>query len=192
MLQTALLFIKQKLDEYLLNSFELDESVTVLNHLVAQDGSSPAKNHNKMVITLINLDYDTTKPFYGGIQRGRDNQVIRSNPGNMFNVDLLFTACFDDYEEALKFLNATISYYQNHMIINRSVAPDLPEGMKALTFEIANSTYFETHNLWSAMGAKYQPSIIYKVRHVNVQSDDINVVVPAVTNVSNSTVGPRQ
>lgn len=191
MLQTALLFIKQKLDEYLLNSFELEESVTVLNHLVAQDGSSPAKNNNKMVLTLINLDYDTTKPFYGATHQGKNNQVIRSNPGNMFNIDLLFTACFDDYEEALKFLNATIAYYQNHMVINRAQAPDLPEGMRALTFEIANSTYFETHNLWSAMGAKYQPSIIYKVRHVNIQSDDINSVVPAVTQVSDTSVGVR-
>lgn len=185
MLQAALVFVKQKLDQYLVNRFELEESVTVLNHLVAQDGATPDKNQNKMVITLINLDYDTNKQFYGAQQRGAENRVIRKYPGNMFNIDLLFTASFDDYEEALKFLNATIAFFQSNLSITREKAPDLPDGMTALNFDLTNSTFFETHNLWSAMGAKYQPSIIYKVRHINVESDDINLVVPAVTDTNN-------
>lgn len=188
MLETVTLFIKQKLDQHLVNLFSLEESIAVLNHLATQDGSAPPKNQNKMVITVINLDYDTNKPFYGGRQPGSDNQVVRFNPGYTFNIDLLFTASFDDYEESLKFLNATIGFFQSNISITRKTAPDLPSGVHALRFDILNSTLWEIHNLWSAIGAKYQPSVIYKVRHINVQQGKINLTVPQVLDVNKSMI----
>ena len=177
MIQNALVFIKKKLDQYLVNSFELDESITVLNHLVEQDGSFPQKNQNKIVITLINLDYQTHKQFNTNHQRLDDNSFAKINTPVQFNMDVLCTASFDDYEEALKFLNATINFFQNYYSFNNKTNPDIPDGIQQLSLEIANSSYFETHNLWNAMGAKYQPSIIYKVRQVAIQSHDVKAFV---------------
>lgn len=168
----------------MVNRFGLDESITVLNHLVNQDGSYPQKNQNKMVITLINLDYDTNKQYQDTQHKARDNGIVKTNPAIQFNIDLLFTASFDDYEEALKFLNATIAFFQSHNSLNSKTTPDIPSGIKILNFEIENASYFEIHNLWSAMGAKYQPSIIYKVRHVTVQGNEIKSIVAAVTDVN--------
>ncbi len=180
MIQTALVFIKKKLDQHLVNHFNLDESVAVLNHLVGQDGSYPQKNQNKMVITLINLDYDTFKPFQNASQRTQDNNFVKINPPVQFNVDLLFTACFDDYEEALKFLTATIAFFQSNNTFNLKSTPDIPDGITMLNFEIEKTSYFEIHNLWNAMCAKYQPSIIYKVRHISIQNSEIKAVSHAV------------
>jgi len=184
MIQTALVFIKKKLDQYLVNRFNLDESITVLNHLVNQDGSYPKKNQNKMVLTLINLDYDTNKQYQDTKHRTKDSAIVKTNPAIQFNIDLMFTASFDDYEEALKFLNATIAFFQSHNSLNNKTTPDIPSGIKALNFDIENASYFEIHNLWSAMGAKYQPSIIYKIRHVTVQGNEIKTIVNAVTDVN--------
>lgn len=183
MIQTSLLFIKKKLDQYLTLRFKLEESITVLNHLISQDGSYPQKNQNKMVITLINLDYDTNKQFQSKQQRLSDNDFIKTNPAIQFNVDLLFTASFDDYEEALKFLNATIAFFQSNNSLNAKTMPDIPSGIKMLNFEIENASFFEIHNLWNAMGAKYQPSIIYKVRQISIQNDEIKAIVRGVTDV---------
>lgn len=184
MIQTALVFIRKKLDQYLVNHFALEESITVLNHLTNQDSSSPKKNQNKMVLTLINLDYDTNKQYQNTKHRAGDNGTVKVNPAVQFNLDLLLTASFDDYEEALKFLNASIAFFQSHNSLNVKSTPDLPVGIKALNFEIENSSFSEIHNLWSAMGAKYQPSIIYKVRHVTVQGNEIKDVVNNVADVN--------
>ncbi len=188
MIKSALVFIKNQLDQYLVNRFDLDESTTVLNYLVEQNGSVPQKNQNKMVLTLINLDHETSKQYYGGQQR-IGNQSVKVNPAVHFNVDLLFTASFDDYDESLKFLNATISFFQGNNVLDEKKCSDMPDGITSLNFEIENSSYFETHNLWSAMGAKYQPSIIYKVRHVSIQNDEINRVLTNVSTVK-SEVAP--
>lgn len=184
MIQTALVFIKKKLDQHLVNRFNLDESIAVLNHLISQDGNYPQKNQNKMVITLINLDYDTFKQFQNPTQRAKDNGIVKSNPSIQFNLDLLFTACFDDYEEALKFLTATITFFQSNNTFNLKTNPDIPDGITMLNFEIEKTSYFEIHNLWNAMGAKYQPSIIYKVRHVSIQNSEIKAVSNAVMNTN--------
>lgn len=181
MISTALIFIRKKLDQHLINRFQLDESITVLNHLVSEDGSSEKKNRNKMVITLINLDYETHKQYQDTKHRLGDNGVIKTNPASQFNLDVLFTACFEDYEESLKFLSTTIAFFQSHNSLNAKTTPDIPPGIKALNFEIENTSFFETHNLWSAMGAKYQPSVIYKVRHVTIQSDEIQRVSSLIT-----------
>jgi hypothetical protein len=183
MLQTVLLFIKKKLDQALVNGFELDESITVLNHLLQQDGSFPEKNQNKMVITLINLDHETNKAYSANHHRLRDDSFAKTQPDTLFNVTLLFTASFGDYEEALKFLNATIAFFQATPSFNSKVTPGLPKGIKALNFDIENTSFSQTHNLWSAMGAKYQPSIIYKVRHVAVKCDQLEGVIPAVVGI---------
>ena len=144
-----------------------------------------------MVITLINLDYETNKGYSGNRYRVRDNGFATRQPDTLFNVDLLFTASFDDYEEALKFLNATIAFFQATPTFNVKVTPSIPEGIKTLNFEIENTSFFETHNLWSAMGAKYQPSIIYKVRHVVVQSDQLQGTTPAIQEIDVS-VSPHE
>lgn len=186
MIDSALTFISDQLDQHLKNSFRLDESVTVLNNLVDANGSVPQKNQNKVVITLINLEQETSKQFYGGqswssSNNGQINQVL---PSVHFNLDVLFTANFDNYDESLKFLTATVGFIQPSTYFNRKNQPSLPEGITALKFEIENSPYEKTHNLWSALGAKYQPSIIYKVRHVTVQENQTQGTVASVQETS--------
>ncbi len=183
MIDAALIYIGQVVDQYLINHLGLDVSAVVLNNLVDADGSSPAKNQNKIVITLINLEHETAKQFYGG-QRRDNGQIDKINPDIYFNLDILISANFDSYDEALKFLTATVYFFQANNSFNRKNSPGLPAGISSLNFEIENSPYAKTHNLWSALGAKYQPSIIYKIRHVCVQSDQVNGFSPEIQGVA--------
>ena len=184
MIKGALIFIKQQLDQHLALDFDLDESAVVLNSLLEEEGEPAKKNQNKMVITMINLDHETSRQYSGMQRRVDDNQVAVVNQAVLFNIDLLFTANFDDYEEALKFLSATISFFQANASFNASNRPGMPIGVSKLNFEIENSSYLDTHNLWSAMGASYRPSIIYKIRHVTIDAEEINALQPTVSGIA--------
>lgn len=172
MIHNALTIIKNKLEQNLINRFGLDERIVVINGLVEHDGQVPQKNQNKMVLTLINLEEETNKQFIGGQQKFSGSSA-KINPAVVFNLVLLFTANFDDYEEALKFLNATITFFQANNSINTQNTPDLTDGISKLNFDIETANYREIHSLWSAMGAKYQPSIIYKVRSLVIQAGQL-------------------
>lgn len=173
MIDKSLAFIKNTINQSLKNSFNLEEDILVLNHLVDTDGGSPQKNENKIVLTLINLEYETNQQYNISQRRIPPNKVVNLNPAVRFNMDILFTANFDDYNESLKFLSATIMYFQANSVMHHEGFPNMPKGLERLNFDIVNSSYSETHNLWSAMGAKYQPSIIYKARNISIQSGKI-------------------
>ncbi|HTR00749.1 MAG TPA: DUF4255 domain-containing protein [Candidatus Acidoferrum sp.] len=179
MINDALVFIRNNLDSHLKNQYGLDETVVVLNHLLEQDGSVPQKNQNKMVVTLINLDAENCKQFYGGESR-QGNVVARINPAARFNLMVLFTAVFDDYVESLKFLNSTILYFQANCFLNSQTCPDIPRGIEKLQFEVENINFLQTQNLWNSMGVKYLPSVIYRVRHVTLQAGQIETVADLV------------
>jgi hypothetical protein len=44
------------------------------------------------------------------------------------------------------------------------------------------------HSLWTAMGAKYQPSVIYKVRLITIQGNEAEGFVPAISQVATETI----
>ncbi len=175
-IHTVLETIKDELELYLKNSFGLDEQFVVLNKLIEQDGNVPQHNQDKVVITLINLEHETSQQYIGSQQRLSGSSFSVTNPAALFNIEPLFSANFDDYKEALKFLNATISFFHTNNSINAKNTPELSSDLQALHFEIENYSNDEIQSLWSAMGAKYQPSIIYKIRHVTVQADRIHTV----------------
>ncbi|PCK08957.1 MAG: hypothetical protein COA42_06355 [Alteromonadaceae bacterium] len=187
MIDSALEFINDQLNQFLTINFGLDDEVTVLNNLVESNGSEPLQNQNKVIITLINLEQETAKQFYGGQVRSGD-QVATMSPAVHFNLDVLVTASFDNYNESLKFLTSAVGYFQANNVFNRKNQPSMPEGIEALHFEIENTPYEKTHNLWSALGAKYQPSIIYKVRHVTVQSEQVHTTVKSVEHTTGQAI----
>ncbi len=177
----VMMFIRGSLDQHLVNSFSLDEGVTVINGVIDPDGALPHKNQNKLIITLINLAHETSKQYYGGKKRSVDgDKFIKSNPAVHFNLDVLFTACFEDYEESLKVLAETIAFFQGDSSFDAETYPGIPEGLSGLSFEVESLNFHDMHGLWSSMGAKYQPSIIYKVKHITIQRHLIDQVVGSV------------
>lgn len=190
MIDHALSYIARTLNRYLSNKFDLEADPVVLNNLVESNGTPPLKNQNKMVFTLINLEHETAKQYYGGYVPSTDpNTTSKTQPSIRFNLDLLLTANFDVYEEALKFLSSSIAFFQATPCFARSQFPDMPRQLEQLQFEIENASYEKTHNLWSALGAKYQPSIIYKVRHVSIDAAQIDGEVAQVQGIQ-SEVNP--
>lgn len=108
------------------------------------------------------------------------------NPSQRFNLDLLVTSNFDDYNESLKFLNAVIQFFQSYVVLDATNFSNIPTGLNKLEFEIEKLNYNQMHSLWTAMGAKYQPSIVYKTRLITIQSYDNESFTPAINQIENN------
>lgn len=181
MLDQALVFIKDTLNNYLMTQMKLTESVVVINPIVGTEGKSIAENENKLVISLINLENESNQPYNVRYSHVNNKQVANVQPDVRFNLDLLLAANFSVYEESLKFLSSAIGFFQLNPSLDEVRTPQIPKQVGRLDFHVESLNYFEMHNLWSSMGAKYQPSIVYKVRLVKFQGEEI-------VNVSNSIV----
>ncbi|NQY07952.1 MAG: DUF4255 domain-containing protein [Flavobacteriales bacterium] len=173
MIEQSLLFTKNILDQFLQNKLGLSDSTVLINNIAEADGSIPPKNQNKVVISLINIDQETNQPFYDRSQRLSNGSFVNVQRADRFNLDILITSQFDDYRETLKFLNASILFFQSNQIITASSFSNMPTGFNKLEFHIAKLDYLAMQNLWTAMGAKYMPSVVYKMRLIEVQANEI-------------------
>jgi hypothetical protein len=179
MIDIALQYVRAVLDQHFSNLLGQSPGGVVLHGLSNTDSGLPDRKRNKLVITLVKLEYETNRQ-YSGAQKWNGAQYDRLNPPLYFNLDILVSANFDDYTEALRQLTLVIAFFQENLTLDRSSDPAMPEGLGPLKFEIENSASEQTHNLWTALGVSYLPSIVYKIRHVSVHSDQIKGTSPAV------------
>ena len=186
MITKALQFTLSSLDQFLKTRMGLDESKVVLNNLIEGNGSIPQINQNKIVISLINIEKETTKPFYNRTQRLENGNYSEVRPSERYNLDILISSNFDNYSEALKFLNAIILFFQINSTLDSNSSTNIPLGLSKLEFEIEKITYRDMQSLWTAMGAKYQPSVIYKMRLITIQGDEADGFVPEIKKIANT------
>ena len=83
-----------------------------------------------------------------------------------------------------KVLNSAILFFQIHPMLDSSAYSTIPAGLHKLEYEIEKLGYHQMHSLWTAMGAKYQPSVIYKVRLITIQGNEAESFAPGVTQTS--------
>jgi len=184
MISKALQFTSDVLDQFLKNRFALDESKVVLNNLIEGNGSIPEINQNKVVMSLINIEKETLKPFYVRNKKLPNGNFADISPSEKYNLDILISANFDNYSEALKFLDATILFFQVNISLDSGSYSNIPAGLNRLEYEIEKINYHQMQGLWTSMGAKYMPSVIYRIRLVTFQGDEAEGITPFVANTN--------
>ena len=176
MLLESLKYIANDLDRFLKMRYDSQESRVVLGNIVDQDNSVPEGNRNKIILTLISLEQESHRQRavnYIDTQEGK----VRTQPALSFNLDIMFSALFNQYEEALKFLSDTIYFFQAKPVFNKENSPGLSPLFELLTLEVTKLTSSETYNLWASLGTKYIPSIPFKLRLLTYQSDAVEEIV---------------
>ncbi len=185
MISKALQFTNDLIDQFLRNRFVLEESRVILNNLIEANGSVPEVNKNKVILSLINIEKETIQPFYVRHQQMANGSYADVNPDERYNLYVLVSSNFDNYQESLKFLNEVILFFQINAMVNAYSFANLPIGLERLEFEIEKINYQQMQGLWTAMGAKYQPSVIYKMRLINIQGNQVKGFDGAIVQTSN-------
>ena len=189
MIDKALTFIQNHLNQEFKHALGLDDTPVVVSSLVNPDGSVAAEAQNKIVISIINLEHETAVKSYQ--QYYREDAAggyggIR--PPVFLNVYLLISANHDasNYLEANKRLSKVISIFQGHSFFTKQEYPQMADPLQKLTFELYNLPINELSHIWSGIGAKYVPSIIYKVRMLTLEDDRIRKEIPGITGLESS------
>ncbi|WP_298423858.1 DUF4255 domain-containing protein [uncultured Kordia sp.] len=184
MIEKAFQFTAQTLNQFIKNKFGLDDDAVLINRIIEQNGKVPEKNKNHIVLSLIHVEEETTKQFFNRMQPVSDGNYAKKPLANRYNLFMLVTPNFDDYSEALKFLSATMQFFQTNELIDATKYANIPEEIGKLEYEFQKGDgYMQMQNLWTALGAKYQPSIIYKIRMITIASDEIEGFEPKIDNI---------
>ena len=176
----AVEFIRKELNAYLKQD-KGDPDPVVLSSILAQDGTVPPEASQKVVLSLINIEREATASSANFYTRTPDGNIAKRSPAVNLNLYLLLTGSHDDYGQSIKLLSNSIGFFQANQVFTPASSPDFPQALEKITFEVVNLQLQDMSHLWGALGAKYMPSIIYKVRMLTFQEAWITEERPPIS-----------
>lgn len=165
MIFEAIQLLSGQLNDYLKIRFRLTEDIVFISPIKDSAKAFP----NRVAITLVGMERDTA----GGISFQRrtisDYTSAQSVPSWQISLNLLISVIFQEkqYEESLRLFSAVVAFIQKNNMI-RSANENL-----SFSLEVTNLTLHELSNLWSISGENYYPSVVCKIRLLEVDAGEI-------------------
>jgi hypothetical protein len=182
MIDKTLTFILGEVNTLLSNRYRSAEDPAVLSSLSNPDGTVPPAIENKIVLSLINVEREAAANGSSWPMRTEGNGFGRVSPPLGMNLLVMVTACFQtNYAEGLKLLSSVVGLFQGKPSFSAQNTAAFPQGMDKLSVEMVNLSLQEINNVWSVLGAKYMPSVAYKIRMLVIQENLLAERVPAIT-----------
>lgn len=183
MIYESLNCIVDELNEYFRSKLRINEDKVVLSGIINQDGTVAIQGENKVLVTLVNLEKEPSVKSNAGA--GGARTFANTAPSMSLNLYVLFSSYFTgtNYPESLRFLSFVIAFLQEKNVFSLANTPRLDNGIDKLTFEMESLTAERLNNLWATMGAKYMPSVLYKIRMITFDSSMIREYRPAVSGI---------
>lgn len=183
MLHQAIAFIIESLNGYFSVKISETEKV-VANSLLLQDGSLQGNIENKIVVSLINVEEERIARNPDIMRKQPDGSLQVIKPEIKLNLYVLFSAYFpSDYNEALKMLSLVIGFFQKNNKFNAANSPQLHPKLHDLSLELFTLGLEQQNHLWGALGAKYLPSVVYKMRIVTISDEEIRGTGDPITEI---------
>jgi hypothetical protein len=178
----ALQAIVAQLNQALRTGFAIRDDVAVLGNVLEQDGSVGAQLDNRIVVSLVNIERETLAqraPRHGAHPLARS--VLTEEPVHLV-LSVMFAANFSgsNYGEGLKMISAVVGFFQSRPVLDPHNTPGLDRRIDRLALDIANLSVAELSNLWSILSGKYLPSVLYRVRLVSVDRDQVKGTISPV------------
>jgi hypothetical protein len=180
MIHLAIRHLAQQLNQFLRRTHGLNEDIVLVSNLVNQDGAVAPDASNKLVMFLANIEKDSMPIRLAEPRPGP--RVAVSSPPLYLNLYVMVAANFtgNNYPEALKFISSAIGFFQRQAVFDHQNSPDLDPRIDKLILDVENLKIQDLSNLWGLVSGKYLPSILYRVRLIPFDTDDVVQQVPII------------
>lgn len=176
MILDALMFVR---DQANLAIPAADPRVVLGNIARYNDGDEFATGlQNNILLSIINVEEDTVVRHVEHFKK-ENNQILFKNPPIYLNLTLMFAATSTDYDSALISIERIVLFFQK----NRFFSIDSSDALNAfnelhniniekMSFEMVNLGLEQLHQLWGGLGGHYMPSVVYKMRMLQLDASE--------------------
>ena len=163
-----------------------DKITAVLGNIseVINDSSNNGLNGD-VIVSLINIEENR-------ISRNPEN-FVRTASGTFFKnpavhlyITLFFTSVrqVSSYQPALRDIQNIIGFFQRKFVFDHSNTPLLDNNLEQLVLDMVSLNLQQLHEIWSVLGGRYFPSVVYRMRMVTIDSVT-DIPGPVITAVEN-------
>lgn len=183
MIPEALNHVVSELNAYLqLRSPSTDPDRATLGSLFDRDGKPNAAVADKLIVSVVSVREEPVYRSVEVLRRRSDGVAEFQRPEVSLNIFVFLIANYSDYKEALKALTSVIAFFQRRTSFTL-LDPELSEQVQ-FSFELQPLSFEQQNHLWGSLGAKYMPSIMYKVGIVKVRDAQVEAELPPVRQVA--------
>jgi len=181
MIDAAIGQIASQLNQALKRAYPGGEDLVVLSNLCEQDGNVAKNVDNKLVVFLVNIEREAV-PCQSTRSGGTGSRFAFGNEPVHLNLMVMFAANFSsgNYPDALKLIASTVSFFQGRSVFDHQNTPELDTRIAKLALEIENLSLPDLSNLWGVLSGKYLPSVLYRLRMVSIDADQVSSLAPRV------------
>jgi hypothetical protein len=181
MIHTALSFLADQLNEYLKLRTGIPDVDRVYLTSIATEDAGVVIPDKSLGLSLINIEEDRVFKDQRTSFKNNEGNIEYHNPEISLNLYILISSNFqdkkendssDDYVEGLKQLSFIISYFQAKNVFTKENSPSLESydpNINKLVVELYSYSFEQLFNFWSVVGAKYLPSVLYKIKLITFQ-----------------------
>jgi hypothetical protein len=84
---------------------------------------------------------------------------------------MLISVNRNNYAQSLAWLGHILQFFQYQNVFTPITHPSLDSRILKLITELYSLNFEQINHLWSTLGGKYLPSVMYKVRQVSLDED---------------------
>lgn len=177
MIEPTMSFLCDQLNKFIfvkdpLGTAGASTGVVILDAIVNQKNEPTHTGGDQVFMNLVNVEEETVGKSQLPYLRTAEDKLNVQNPDIKLNLYVQFSAFSETssggaipYSRALKLLDQVILFFQYRNVFQGSHYPALKRaGVEKVIVDPISLTFEQLNHLWATLGAKYLPSVLYKVR----------------------------
>src|SRR5687767_7495345 len=185
MLDKAIKFLQERI---ITDQFDGEIPEPVVRGAILNEKGEPQLGAGTVGLMITNIDEERIFKAQLQKQKRTDNDIEVANPEIKLNFYLLVAAnpgtTTVSYDAALKRLSEVITYFQGTSYFDKTDYPSL-DPIEYLIVELYSLSFEMQNQLWASMGAKYMPSVVYKVRLLVIDRGFMGARQKAILEIDN-------
>ncbi|HMT81583.1 MAG TPA: DUF4255 domain-containing protein [Azonexus sp.] len=172
MLDVAVSFLADEFNAYLLRRTGSAQLGQVVPGGILDDKGSLAIAGGTVALSLVNIEEERVMREHVPARVFSNGREMVLQPELKLNLTLIFAAKMTDYPTTLKALSNVLTFFQSHPVFSADDYPALDSRIGKIVMELYSVTPETLNQIWASIGAKYQPSVLYRARLVTIQDQE--------------------
>lgn len=179
MIDAALQFLLTELNAYMVLRTGASFGSAEMGRLVDDLGKSAIKE-DRLGAAVLKIDEERTlksqlpsTTFVNGLH-------VTQEPELKVDLHVMIAANFRQYDQALRQISHVLTFFQSHRIFERERYPGLDARIEKLVVELEYLEFEQVNQIWSFVGGKQLPSVVYRVRLLALQDLEPSSIAPPI------------
>jgi hypothetical protein len=122
---------------------------------------------------LVNIEEDKVSKVRENNFTKTATGIVYKNPPVFINIYILIAANYNTfYSDNLKMISLVIQFFQAQRVFTPLTHPNLDARIEQISADLFTLNFEQINHLWSILGGKYFPSVMYKLRLLTIEDEN--------------------